>query len=334
MGMLHMRANVLALLVVAASLTGCLSNMDELKEALGVQEPPPPPPVWYPPEARAQVNATSVLTGVPVRFSAEGSKDPQGLPLLYQWTLGEARKDGAIVTHAFPTAGEWRVTLQVINEAGLSDATSVIVQVAQGNRAPTAVLELLGVSAGAIDMGDEVRFNAAGSSDPDGDDLTYDWDFGDGDTSHDASPRHAFDAPGLYTIKLRVSDAAGGAGTASKLLAVNGAWSFESGFAPTQDEANAHTFLVADGARELRATLTFSAALGGNDAILVLKDASGGEVARTEGATKPGAQGDETREIVLAGEALRALADGTWTAEVVKVKGLQLDYTLVLRETF
>jgi glucose/arabinose dehydrogenase/PKD repeat protein len=58
----------------------------------------------------------------------------------------------------------------------------------------------------------EVHFSSAGSSDPDGDPITFRWDFGDGTTSTDANPVKTFTAKGVYTVRLTVSD---GTGTAS-----------------------------------------------------------------------------------------------------------------------
>ncbi|HHA19439.1 MAG TPA: PKD domain-containing protein, partial [Methylophaga sp.] len=44
------------------------------------------------------------------------------------------------------------------------------------------------------------------SSDPDGDVLTYDWDFGDGNTSEEQNPIHIYSAEGTYNVTLIVSD--------------------------------------------------------------------------------------------------------------------------------
>ena len=38
------------------------------------------------------------------------------------------------------------------------------------------------------------------------DSTTFEWDFGDGDTSSDENPTHVFQQPGIYTVKLLVSD--------------------------------------------------------------------------------------------------------------------------------
>ena len=55
-----------------------------------------------------------------------------------------------------------------------------------------------------------------GSSDPDGDTLSYAWDFGDGTTSTSASPDpHTYTAGGTYTVKLTVTDPGGLSDTVS-----------------------------------------------------------------------------------------------------------------------
>lgn len=48
------------------------------------------------------------------------------------------------------------------------------------------------------------------------------WDFGDGQTSSEKDPRHAFKQEGLYTVRLTVGDGAGATATASKEVLVSG----------------------------------------------------------------------------------------------------------------
>ena len=50
-----------------------------------------------------------------------------------------------------------------------------------------------------------VHFSSAGSRDPDGEDLSYQWSFGDGTTSTEANPTKTYDAKGVYTARLTVS---------------------------------------------------------------------------------------------------------------------------------
>jgi glucose/arabinose dehydrogenase/chitodextrinase len=51
-----------------------------------------------------------------------------------------------------------------------------------------------------------VNFSSAGSSDPEGQPLTYSWNFGDGTTSTQASPSHTYTVAGPYQVRLTVSD--------------------------------------------------------------------------------------------------------------------------------
>jgi len=61
---------------------------------------------------------------------------------------------------------------------------------------------------------------SATASDPDGDTLTYSWNFGDGSAPQTGNPvSHTFDDVGAYTVTVTVSD--GNGGTASDMLLVN-----------------------------------------------------------------------------------------------------------------
>ena len=51
-----------------------------------------------------------------------------------------------------------------------------------------------------------VTFNGSGSTDPNGDALTYAWTFGDGTTGTGAQPTHTYAATGTYTVSLTVTD--------------------------------------------------------------------------------------------------------------------------------
>jgi hypothetical protein len=65
--------------------------------------------------------------------------------------------------------------------------------------------------------GTHVTFSASGS-DPDGDPLTYTWDFGDGTTDRGPSLFHVFYDEGQFRVTLTVSDGRGGMATDSLFL--------------------------------------------------------------------------------------------------------------------
>lgn len=73
----------------------------------------------------------------------------------------------------------------------------------QGNRAPVPVIQATPTS-GPAPLA--VAFDGRQSSDPDGDTLTYSWDFGDGATSSAAAPSHTYGTAGTYTARLTVAD--------------------------------------------------------------------------------------------------------------------------------
>jgi len=62
---------------------------------------------------------------------------------------------------------------------------------------------------------DAISFSSSGSTDPDGFIIQYLWNFGDGATSADANPSHAYAEPGTYTVSLRVDDDSGASHTVS-----------------------------------------------------------------------------------------------------------------------
>ncbi|SCK33922.1 Glucose/arabinose dehydrogenase, beta-propeller fold [Streptomyces sp. WMMB 714] len=66
----------------------------------------------------------------------------------------------------------------------------------------------------------EVAFSSEGSSDADGDEISYSWDFGDGATSDEANPTHTYTENGTYSATVTVSDPGGRTGSASVIVTV------------------------------------------------------------------------------------------------------------------
>jgi DNA/RNA endonuclease G (NUC1) len=68
--------------------------------------------------------------------------------------------------------------------------------------------------------GSSVTLDASGSTDPDGDALTYEWSFGDGATGTGARPVHVYTDNGTYPVSVIVSDEYGAADTATTVVTV------------------------------------------------------------------------------------------------------------------
>ncbi|MEW2313685.1 PQQ-dependent sugar dehydrogenase [Streptomyces bauhiniae] len=66
----------------------------------------------------------------------------------------------------------------------------------------------------------KVRFSSAGTTDQDGDTLTYHWDFGDGTSSTAANPSHTYRQNGTYTATLTAKDPSGRTGSAAVRVVV------------------------------------------------------------------------------------------------------------------
>jgi glucose/arabinose dehydrogenase/PKD repeat protein len=96
------------------------------------------------------------------------------------------------------------------------------IQFVSANQPPVAVATANPTS-GATPL--TVTFDGGGSSDPDGDPITYAWDL-DGDGLYDDStavqPTHTYTVSGSYTARLRVTDSAGASGISDPIVITAG----------------------------------------------------------------------------------------------------------------
>ncbi len=94
--------------------------------------------------------------------------------------------------------------------AGTVDSAACGIE-ADGNQAPTVTA--VRNPSGDVSPGDPVAFTATGT-DPDGDTLTYAWDFGDGGSATTKDAMHTYTAVGVFYAKVTVSDGKGGKASA------------------------------------------------------------------------------------------------------------------------
>jgi glucose/arabinose dehydrogenase/PKD repeat protein len=85
------------------------------------------------------------------------------------------------------------------------------------NRNPTAVIAADPTS-GPVPL--TVNFDGSGSTDPDGDSLTFSWQFGDGSTAAGPTVLYTYSSAGTYTASLTVTDGRGGSNSQQVAIAV------------------------------------------------------------------------------------------------------------------
>jgi len=159
-----------------------------------------------PPEAKVQDVAVH-CAGSPVLFDASASSDPDGDRLSYTWDFGDGTvvEAGVRTSHIYTKAGLYTVSLMVDDGKAGKCSTGRDVTVCKINTPPVA-------DAGpnlVCCEGKAVRFDGSRSYDPDGDELTYYWDFGDGESASGPKVEHTYKKRGTYKVVLKVDDASG-----------------------------------------------------------------------------------------------------------------------------
>ena len=172
-----------------------------------------------PPTASFGYTPETPMTNEPVTFDATDSSDDAGI-VDYLWDFtgdGTHDKDGPIVEHVFVESGTREVELTVVDEFGLEDTHRTGVTISRPERAPEASFEF---SPQEPQRGDEVMFDASGSSSPDGTIIEYDWEI-DGSSMDGQQVAHTFDSPGEYTVSLTTRDDNGLSDSTQQIVTVS-----------------------------------------------------------------------------------------------------------------
>ncbi|HEY7779683.1 MAG TPA: PKD domain-containing protein [Ktedonobacterales bacterium] len=168
----------------------------------------PPPPV-------AAFSATQDNND-PFTFNFDASAST-GAQLQYAWSYGDGVTDqGPTTSHQYGSLGTYNVTLTVTDVANQTDSISHKVTVSIP--APTASFTATQDQYTCTTF----DFDASASS---GYNLSYSWDFGDGNTDSyggaQTSNDYYYDGSGTYTVQLTVTDQLGRTSTTSQSVYVN-----------------------------------------------------------------------------------------------------------------
>ena len=165
------------------------------------------------PKAVASASASTLDVGQSITFA--GSSSDGTAPVSLSWDFGDASHSPlANPAHAYAAAGTYTVRLTATDAVGGSASTTVTVTVAA---LPVATGS---ASTNAPASGDTVTFtgSSTGGTSP----IGYAWNFGDGATSTDQNPTHAYATPGTYTVTLKVTDVTGASSTTTLTVVVSG----------------------------------------------------------------------------------------------------------------
>jgi PKD repeat protein len=124
--------------------------------------------------------------------------------LNYTWDLGDGTiAYGTSVNHTYTQAKVYTVTFSVMDNEGMVGTAQMTVTVT--NLKPIAKAA---ADKSTVKIDELVTFSSAGSTDTLSDvaTLKYLWTFGDGTSSTDKNPTHAYTSSGVKTVKLTVTD--------------------------------------------------------------------------------------------------------------------------------
>ena len=166
------------------------------------------------------VLAESFVEGDSIQFMASGN-NPNGAKFL--WDFGDSTgSSGKNVKHTYAEEGTYTVTLTVIDESSRIGVAKKEVDILYRNQAPVASLEATYGGVGQqVKVNSIAFFDGGASSDPDGDVLEFEWDFGDGAKSTLLRPNHEYTSTGNYTVTLTVTDPSNESSTAETWVLVN-----------------------------------------------------------------------------------------------------------------
>ena len=162
---------------------------------------------------------SSPVAGQMVTFTAHREKgNTDGSNLVWNFGDETPTATGGVATHEYATAGTYTVTLEAPNADGTTDLQdSVTITVApKPNSAPSAAFS---VDPASPFVNEPATFTAAGT-DPDGDSVTWSWDFGDGTSGTGAAPVHAYATAADYIVALTATDEHGMSASSFQSLTV------------------------------------------------------------------------------------------------------------------
>lgn len=147
---------------------------------------------------------STACVGKEIQFDASGSWHPDNNPFIFTWNFGDGTliQGASRITHIYKEGGDYTVKVIADDKSASSVSRNMAQIKVHVNRLPFAQIK----SKDLYCITEPVVMSGAGSSDPDKDDLKYNWDFGDGYTASGIEVSHIYKIPGEHIVKLKVDD--------------------------------------------------------------------------------------------------------------------------------
>ena len=199
-------------------LGGCLDKTEPVTE---VGSNGGTPGLNQSPAAVISATPTSGTAALQVQVDASQSSD-DGSIVRYQWNFGDGNSSQVAATsHIYSQVGTYALTLTVTDDQSAVDTASTTIDVRSpldpSNQSPSAVISAT-PSSGEVAL--TVQVDASQSTD-DGSIVSYQWNFGDGDSSQAEVTSHIYSQTGSYPLTLTVTDNEGAVGSASTTIQVS-----------------------------------------------------------------------------------------------------------------
>jgi PKD repeat protein/glucose/arabinose dehydrogenase len=154
------------------------------------------------PDAVLQATVETGPARLTVAFRGATSADPEGGSLSFAWEFGDGgTSTEADPSHTYAAPGSYVAKLTVTDPLGGVGTEDLPVTIPNLPPSPAASAT---PGIGVVPV--TVHFDASATTDPDGDAITFAWDFGDGATATGPQADHAFPVPGTHDVTLTAYD--------------------------------------------------------------------------------------------------------------------------------
>ena len=156
------------------------------------------------PVAIIKASATTGIAPFVIDFDASDSYDENDDSLTYAWDFGEGSTSNLISAgNTFTAEGEYEVSL-IVSDGAKTDTEKITITITDGS---PVISYTYSIEEGGSPF--KVNFDASSSEDPEGGNLIYAWDFGNGSNDNEAVTSTTYSDDGEYTVTLTITNESG-----------------------------------------------------------------------------------------------------------------------------